>query len=267
MQTASSPTTARLLIAAGIVGMIASLIGIIVVWMLLDDLGDGVDQSIELTTETLGTLDESLVLADNLTATVLTSSATLDTTIARLATSVDETSTVLDSFAQLSGEELPESIDGVVEGIDNLRGVADSIDATLRAVSAIGLTSYNPEENFSDTLGTIRDNLAPTATELREISPDLDALSTTVSDSTADLDQLSTDLATLRTDLDTIDPLIDDYRERVEEAQTLASNTSADLGRDRALAKTVSLILGLALAAGQLVPILYGKERLATAQV
>lgn len=255
----------RALIAAGVIGIIASLIGIVVVWMLLDDLGDGVDQSIELTTETLNTLDETLVLADDITSTVSGSTATLDSTVQRLSDSVDEGSTVLTSLSELSGTELPESIDGVVEGIDNLTGVARTIDNTLSQLSAIPFgPNYDPENSFAGTLTEIRDDLEPTATELRSIAPDLSSLATTVSDSEADLDQLSSDIAALRASLEDTTPLISDYRDRVAEAQRLAADTQGDLGRDRNFAKVVSLILGLAIAVGQLVPILYGRDRLRT---
>ena len=264
----SNPAISRVLIAAGVVGIIASLVGIIVVWMLLDDLGDGVDQSIELTTETLSTLDETLVLANDITSTVSDSTATLDSTVERLSDSVDEGSTVLGSLSSLSGSELPESIDGVVMGIDNLTGVARTIDNTLEQLSSIPFgPSYDPDNSFAGTLTEIRDNLEPTAAELREIAPDLESLSRTVSDSQADLGQLSIDIASLRTSLADTAPLISEYRASVDEAQLLAADTQSDLGRDRNLAKVVSLILGLAIAFGQLVPILYGRERLAAHQV
>ncbi len=261
----SSVALARALIVAGIVGIVASLVGIVVVWMLLDDLGDGVDQSIELTTETLTTLDETLVLADAITATVSSSTETLDATVARLSDSVDEGSTVLTSLADLSGEELPASIDGVIDGIDNLAGVARTIDATLTQLSSIPFgPDYDPDNSFSGTLGEIRDNLQPTADELRAIAPDLQSLATTVTESQGDLELLSSDVANLRSSLNSSGPLIAAYRDRVSEAQALAADTQSDLTRDRNLAKIVTLILGLAIAVGQAVPILYGREKLTT---
>lgn len=255
---------ARLLIVAGYVGMAASVIGIVVVWLLLDDLGKGVDQSLELTTETLATLDETLVLAGSISATVSGSAVTLDDTITRLSESVDESSGALDGMAELSRIEIPGSIDGVVEGIDNLTGVARTIDATLAQLSSLPFgPDYNPDDSFADTLVEIRDNLAPTATELREIAPDLKELAEAVDSSQADLEQLSTDIDQLRQDLDAAEPLIADYRDRLAEAQILADQTQGDLRRDRRLAKLAAVVLGLALAVGQLVPILYGRDLLA----
>ncbi|MEE9416390.1 MAG: hypothetical protein V3V01_13995 [Acidimicrobiales bacterium] len=252
----------RLLIIAGYVGMAASLIGIVIVWLLLDDLGKGVDQSLELTTETLATLDETLVLGGNISATVSSSAVTLDNTITRLSESVEESSDALGGMAELSRTEIPDSIDGVVEGIDNLTGVARTIDATLDQLSSLPFgPNYDPADSFADTLVEIRDNLEPTATVLREIAPDLKELAEAVDDSQSDLAQLSVDIDRLRQDLDATEPLIADYRDRVKDAQQLAAATQGDLQRDRRLAKAVALVLGLALAIGQLVPILYGRDR------
>ena len=255
----------RAVTVAAVVAAVTCVIGAVVAWQLLGDLRTRSAASLDLLERTLTNVDESLAIAQDVTATVGDSLDTIRESLTTLSAGVGDGAAALDSVADLT-EDVPPALDRLDATLVDLRrrrrrrrlGAGGARRAPDRAglrrrCRARRVRRRRARRHPPDRRGPARlDRLDPRAQRLqrrprRPSSPSSTATS-------IELDQ----------SLDRSRRLLDSYRADTAEAITLAEDSLDDLDRDIAMSRVLAVVLALSIAVGQVAPFHIGRQLAAT---
>ena len=250
------------MIGVAAIGVVVALTGSVVGWQLIGSLDDSSRQTLDVTIETIDSIEASLDLA----AGVIT--ATTE--------SVDAAATSLDAL-----DESFESATGVIGEIDDLtevvgpaltdagttlrqlEGVGTGIDDILDDLSTIPFgPDYDPERGLGETIGDLATEIEALPAEFEQTSEDLDDFETDLADLQTEVSTLATAVGDVSAELDGSDDVIAAYRTNLADARSVAVETRDDLGGNVGLMRLILLIGGINLAVGQIVPLWLGRSLL-----
>jgi ABC-type transporter Mla subunit MlaD len=246
-------------IAAGAVGIVASLLGMVVAVAVTAELDRSMRRSLELTGEALEALDASVDVAEETVILVERSLASTEATTRDLVVAFEDGEALLAATADLSEGQIASSLEAVENALPTLIEVAEVMDTTLTALSALPFgPSYDPDEPFDDSLRAVQaeldglpDDLRAQADLIREAGANLG----TVGEGTA---AIADDLGGLRDTLDTAASVLGTYARTADEARDLVQQSESNLGRQLVTLRLLIVVGGLAVAAGQVVPLSIG---------
>jgi uncharacterized protein YoxC len=260
----SRRTVGRVMLGVGIVNVVLALVGIIVGRQLVSELTQGVDDSLELTTEALDSTSDTIDVARAVVGTVDEGLGTVGDVVAEVGGSLETTESALARASDLTSEDVPEALDAVTGALPTLVGVAGAVDNALRLLSQAPFgPDYDPAVPFDDALRPVAETLAPLPDQLRGFSAELAALAESSGVIAADIERLSGELDDVDAQLAEASALLDRYAATADEASTLAARTRNDLDDQSDAARLLITLLGVAFAAGQVVPLWLGRELLA----
>ncbi len=257
----------RLMVITGCVGLLVSIVGTIVGYQLVGQVGRSVDDSLELTTKALTSVDDSIAVTRALVVTADDGIGSIVETVQAVsdALAVSSKSTT-DVQAFLSGS-LPDSIDAINNVLPTIEDVAGTIDDTLKTLSRAPFgPNYDPAVPFDESIHELVVALDGLPADLRTMSADLDDVSASLVDVQAGIDDLKIALADLRTQVSDVDRLLDEYESTAAEAASLAKRSRSDLQDSERWSKLLVVLLGLVFAAGQVVPLWLGRSLMAPAE-
>jgi methyl-accepting chemotaxis protein len=249
---------------AACVAAVTCVVGAVVAWRLLGDLQDRSATSLRLVQRTLENVDESLRIAQDVTATVGGTLDTVRTSLNTVATGIDDAGATLAIVADLT-EDVAPSLDRVDEALGGLANAAGVVDGALEALDDLPVgPDYDAARGLAVSVQGVRDDLAPIADDLRGATEPLRDLSTTTADLGSQLATLDDDLDALEQSLAESTTLLDSYRADTAEASALASDSLDDLERDVTLSRILAVVLALSIAIGQVAPFHIGRQLAAT---
>jgi ABC-type transporter Mla subunit MlaD len=250
----------RALIGIGVFGIVVTLLGAATALVLLDQLEDSVGESLELTAETLVTLDRSLDVVEVVVTDLRDGLATAEETLDEVAGSVDGVAAVATRIGDAS-QDLPERAEAVDGALAEMERVGAVIDRALRTLSALPIgPDYDPSVPLAETVARLRAQTSPLTEDLAAIGQEIGEAAPGLADLDDDLAALAADVGALRSTLAESSGLLDDYRERTAGAARLAVDSEEDLSTSIRMAKVMVVLLGAALVLGQLVPLWIGRE-------
>lgn len=254
----------QMMLGVAAVGVLVAVVGTIVGWVLLGRLDRTSRESLEVSIESLDSIDDTIDLADTvLTSTVETLDA-VEQSLGTVADSFDTTDAVLDDVAELAAVTGPALTDATAT-IDDLAAIGGSIDTVLDGLGRIPLApGYDPDAGFGDTLARLSDDLGPVGVALTDLSESLGESTTTVDRLQSDIRMLADRAAAVTADLDRTETLLNQYRSNVADARLLAERTRDDLDNDIRWMRILLVIAGANFAVGQIVPYTIGRDRLRT---
>ena len=172
--------------AAGAMGVLFVILGFIFVVRVVPRLEVSAIESLELIDRTLLTTEEGLVLAEDSVSQVVETIESLETTLASVGQTIYGTVPLVDSVADLLGEQLPETIEATQDTLTSVAKSAKLVDNVLSIVTAIpfiGTDRYQPEvplhvglERVATSLDGIPDSLGAAQEDLTSSSGNLDAM-------------------------------------------------------------------------------------------
>lgn len=241
-------------------GVVVALVGTVLAWQSIGQLGTSVDRSLVLGEEALSSVDATLDIAEDAFEALDQGLETVAGALEAVSLVVTETAGVSDAASVLAGEVAP-SLDRVDEALGTLQGVTGSIDTVLRQLSQLPFgPNYDPDTSFDAAIAGIRSDLAPIADSLREAAAELDGFAEGTGELRAATDQLAVDVTILRGSLAGTGALIDTYRITASNAVELAEESRADLDDEIGRSRLLVVLLGLAFALAQFVPAWIGRE-------
>ena len=155
------------LIVIAAISLLISGWGLYQIWMLRQPVADAAVAGIDLFAETLNTTSDALkVTSESLQSASDTVSA-IERTSLSVAQAMSTTRTTIGSFANLTGKDLPTSIDATRTALKSAQSSAVVVDSVLTTLSRIPLINiqYNPAVPLSTALGDVAkslDDLPPT---------------------------------------------------------------------------------------------------------
>ncbi len=246
--------------AVAYVGLVATIVGTVAAWRLIGSFERTVGDSLDLTAETLVTLDESLTVAEDVTASVDDALASAEETLRAVVVSVEGSSAVVGRVDDLLGVAAP-SVRSAVATLENVARVGATIDDVLSQLNDIPFgPDYRPPVPLGEQFDQLSRDLAPVADALEQGDGDLSLFADSSDELATRVGALADAVGQVNRDLDQSEALLEAYRARADRAVTITGRADDDLDRDVTTTRILLVIVGLAVAVGQLVPFWVGKE-------
>lgn len=253
----------------GLVGLAVSILGLVFIRQAIDEIGAGLESTMDLTLNSLSTVTETLLVTKDTVSQVGNS---LDT-VGQVARNVSETISVskpaLDRVSDVATEDVPTSLEQIQATLPNVAEAAGAIDSTLRILNAFKIErevfgipisfdlgiDYNPEESLDEAVIVLGQSLEGVPENLRGLRRNLDAAGENLEVIGQNLDVIGEDLTQMNDLVADIEPLIDDYLVLVSDTEDLIRDTRAKISEQIATAKLLISVVFLWLAVFQAVPL------------
>lgn len=252
-----------ILLIVGVVGVSIAIGGFIVTDQVVEAVGSTLISTMTITTDSLGTVEDTLSLAQTTIGDVNASLDTVEETADSLAKTLADTEPMLVQVTQIVSEDAPESIESVQAAIPNVAEVAGVIDDTLITLNNFKIDEeflgfelkydlgidYEPAEPFDETVTELGNSLDGLPEQLRSLETGLTATSDNLSSVSNNISTIADDLNTINGRIAEVDPLMDEYigligniNSTVEQTQT---TVRLQLDTAKQVLKVVMVWLGL----------------------
>lgn len=238
-------TLGAVLTAAGVLGVVLSVGGIVFVWLAADSVKTTADAGLDLFLEALQTVERSLDAASTTMDRSVVAAEGLYTTTVTLQGTLDSTRTTLDSTASLAGENLPQSIESTLVALEVTEEAAGRVDRTLRALSRFGLTEYDPDVPLDQAISGVREELKPVPEELRGVGDGLHRVDSDLGKVQSSVAVMADHILGIRDQVDNISAIVGDQAGVVRGLDEWAGALRENLRRPlRLLTWGATLLLG-----------------------
>jgi hypothetical protein len=262
------------LLLVGIVGIGIAIVGVVFGYQVVDALGESLDETLALTSESLNTVTDTLLLTKKTVAQTGQAIGTVSETTDSVAQMLVDTQPLLDDVSQVTTVDVPNSLDAVQGAVPNLVAVAGTIDNTLETLSnfnfertILGIPlgfdlgiDYDPEAPFDESVAQIGTSLEGVPDNLRGLQVHLDTTNDNLATISDNLQTLTADLAAIESSVEEVGPLLDEYISLVEQIETNIALTRSDLDDQLQTVKTGIIILFVWFGLNQLVPLYLGAD-------
>ena len=179
---------AVVLLLVGIVGIGIAIAGVLFGFQVVDALSESLDETLALTSESLDTVNDTLLLTQQTMAQTGQAIGTVADTTDSVAQTLADTQPLLDEVSRVTTVDVPDSLDAVQGAVPNLVAVAGAVDNTLETLSRfdfqrtvfgvpIGFDlgiDYDPEAPFDESVAQIGSSLEEVPDNLRGLQVHLD---------------------------------------------------------------------------------------------
>lgn len=270
-----------IIILTALVILAFSVVGAVYVGDILADMGDSLQASLAMVSDSLDTARETLTLSRDTFGDVGGGLGTAVAATASASRTVAESQPLISNITAVTTQEVPEAIEGIQGALPNMIQVAGVIDRTLRTLSAVGIDrtiplpfggsiplqfdlgiDYAPATSFDDSLRGFQTSLDGLPESLRGLEGDLQTTNDNLALLSSDLAATSDNLAVINERISEVLPLIDQYAALVDDLSATVDQVSADLDQQLNLVRTGAMVLLLFLALSQLAPLYLGWELL-----
>ncbi|HEX6385867.1 MAG TPA: hypothetical protein VF177_14450, partial [Anaerolineae bacterium] len=265
-----------LLLLIGITGVILSVAGIIVGRQLVDTIGAGIRNNLQLTLQSLDTVEETLLLAKQTIGDVSVGLDTVEATTTDLGQTINQSRPLIDQVNQVTSHQVPDSIETVQTTIPGLAEVAGIIDDTLVALNdfridenILGLNiqydlgvNYNPTVPFDEAVLDLGDSLDGLPETLRSLEIYLNVTRDNLQTISQGLFAVARDLDVVNERIAAVDPLLNEYIRIVNETRDNTSQVRAQVEEQLEMIKLVITVLMVWLGLTQIAPLYLGWELL-----
>lgn len=228
-----------ILLFVGIGGVILAAFGFTQVDQAVDSVAFVLDDTISLTTESLGTVEESLILAQTTIEDVNAGLDTVESTAVNLADTLQNTQPLLEQVTLIASQDAPDSIEAVQDAIPAVAEVAGVIDDTLIVLNnfridenILGIpiqydlgVDYQPSQPFDETVTELGNSLEGLPTQLRSLEPSLTEAGESLDAVSDNIRTISGDLETINGRIADVDPLIEQYIDIVNDLDVTITET------------------------------------------
>lgn len=250
------------MVGTAVVGVVVALVGTVVAWQLVGQVGGTVAESLEITEESVMTIEDTIVVADRVVNDVAAALGALDDVLVELRDGTRDVEPVLADVEALT-TEVPIALGAFQDTLDRVAGAAADVDAILVQLARLPLApSYDPETTLSAQLEQLSEDLDPVIETLSDSGDDLAAMRGTTSELRAELGGLTSDVRALVTRMGESAELVGRYRAQAERAGDLVVDSRQELDGSVTSMRVLVVLGGLVFAVSQLVPLWVGSSLL-----
>jgi methyl-accepting chemotaxis protein len=224
----------------GIIGVAVSIAGVYYGNQLVDDSFSGLDNSLALTSQSLGTAVESLELAKATIGDVNNGLDTVETAAVNIARTITDTRPLLDQVGVVVSEDAPASIEAMQAAIPAVAEVAGAIDQTLVTLNGFAIDEtilgtqihydlgidYDPDVAFDEAFVALGDSVEGLPENLRSVRGNLEVTS-------ENLATISDSIVGISADLDTINGRVAEVPALIDQYIDIANQLNGSLGQVR----------------------------------
>jgi methyl-accepting chemotaxis protein len=266
-----------IMLVIGLVGVVLSIAGARAGRQLIAEMGAALDGNLQLTVQSLETINESLMLTK---ATVRQLSVGLDTmevTAGNVATSLEDTQPLLRQISRITSNDMAEGLETFQARMPDLVEVADTIDQTLTTLSRFRIDrtilgiplrydlgiDYDPEVPFAQSVEEIGASIEDLPDQLRALELYFDITNDNLGEMSDNMSEIAGDLTVVNGSVGDLEPLLDDLMVTVTEFGDSTRQMRATFQQQLATFQTVWTVAMVWLALTQVAPLYLGYELLA----
>ncbi len=231
-------------VTAGVVGLVASLIGLLLGWMTVDSVLARLEGPVRLSVATLDAIEETLGVVDSVTAQLHDGLIAAGESLDAVSATTAESTGSLEALADFLDGDLVTNIEAIQGTMPAAIQAAGAIDSTLRALALLGV-DYDPEQPFDEALMSID-------AALEDLPGQLSAQAGAVRDLVPSAERFSADAATIAAsmtamgeDLERSGSVIESYQATVDEARAIIAETESSLSTNVWILRGIVLIAGI----------------------
>jgi methyl-accepting chemotaxis protein len=258
----------------GLLGLALSAAGTVYGHRLIDSMGNGLDSSLDLASQSLDTAKETLLLAKTTLGQVNEGLDTVESSALDIAQTISQTRPLLGKIAQVASHDVPDGVEAFQATMSDMAQAAAVVDETLATLSNLRFEqtifgfpirfdldiNYAPEVPFEESVNRI-------VASLEGLPPRLRNLEAYIYVTDHNLEMISQDVLTVSGDLDAINrsiadvaPLLDEYVRLVTEVNGSIQQTRDTLPQQLGMAKLVVTIVMVWIGLMQVAPLYLGWE-------
>jgi len=219
-------------IVMSIIGLIFSLTGIVMVWVVKEPLTQNLVSTIDLIETTLEATSSGLTVADDTLTQAITDLSTLESTVQNANDTLENSIPILETLSSLMSESLPGAIESTQSGLQAVQDASRTLESTMRLITSlpfIPMEDYDPDVTFTDSIAGVSSSLEPIPDSLKAME---DTLSTTEGNLvliTAQIRIISRNLGELKNSLYQIQLVIGQYQNVITSFQNRVERFRANL--------------------------------------
>lgn len=243
----------------------------------IDNLSLSINNTMQITTDTLTNVENSLVVAKQTITDLSATLATMETTAADMAAGIDDAQPLMEEVNIVVTQDVPNSIETLQIALPTLVEVASVVDDTLTTLSRFRIDqsifgfqlnydlgiNYNPEVPFDQAVVELGAGLEGLPQTLRGLETQLVLTQSSMNTMSHNMDQLATDMANLNTGIAEVQPVMDEYIRIVVDTNDRLRLSRNQISTQADQVKQIFGIIFIWMGLFQLVPLYLGLEMVA----
>ncbi len=252
----------------GLMGLAIAIAGFSLIRQAIDEIGAGLESTMDLTLDSLETVTETLVLTKDTVGQVGNSLETVGQVAGNVSETIRVTEPALDQITIVATEDVPASLEQLEAALPDVAEAAGAIDSTLRILDSFQLEreifgipisfdlgiDFNPEESLDEAVLIVGQSLEGVPESLRGLQVSLEATSENLAVIGQNMEIIGEDLEHMNSLVADFEPLIDDYLRLISNTESLIRDTKVKLADQVATAKLLASAVFVWLAIFQIVP-------------
>lgn len=265
-----------IIIIIGLGGIALSVIGMTAAPRLIDTIGDNLEANLVLVSESLDTVQETLLLAQSTITEVTGGLDTVEESAVHLGQTLNQTRPLLDQVSTIASDEVPQSLDAIQATLPDLVQVAAAVDDTLTILNRFKIDEqifgipiqydlgidYDPAVPFDESISQIGRSFETLPGQLRDLDDYVVVANDNLALISEDVLAISQDLDGVNGRIAELDPLLEEYLRLVVELNDSTRQTRQIILNELANLKRIVTIALAWVALSQLAPLYLGLELL-----
>jgi len=210
-------------IVAAILGLIFSLAGIALVWVVKAPLTANLISTLDLIDTTLDATSSGLTVIDDTLTKTISDLSSIENTVQTAGKGIDDSVPLVESLSTLLSDNIPQAISATQTGLTTLQDAAGTFESTLQLVTSIPflpIEGYDPDVSFSDALEDVSQSLDAIPQSLSEMEGTLSSTEGNLVMMGAQINIIARNISELKDSFYEIQLVFDQYQEVISEAQT-----------------------------------------------
>ena len=209
-------------IVAAILGLIFSLAGIVMVWVVKTPLTTNLINTIDLIDTTLEATSSGLTIVDDTLTNTISDLSSIENTVQTAARGIDDSVPMVKSLSALMSENIPQAISSTQTGLSTLQDAARTLESTLRLITSIPflpIEGYDPDVSFSAALEEVSQSLDAIPQSLSEMDNTMNATKGNLIMLGAQINIIARNISDLQDSFSEIQLVFDQYQEVISGVQ------------------------------------------------
>lgn len=238
---------ARALNISGYVAVVAASFGLILGLVMVETTASDFKTSVQVSGDAVEAFAETVSVVNDATSNIEESLDAAADGIGGVSATATVAAAGIEDLAVFLETDLPDDLESIRASLPAAIQAASAIDATLRALSFVGVP-YSPQEPFDDSLRGVEKALAGMPEELKTQATSLRELIPAAAGLAGEADRLSLALIRLGSDVASIQEITTSYDDTLSDARVAIANTERTLDRNIWLLRL--LIVAMAVGIG-----------------
>jgi hypothetical protein len=228
----------------GLAGLIGALILSLVAFVVVGQVFDRLEDSLEISSETVVTLDETLEVASDALTSLGGALDIIRSATEQAASSSETVTEAVGQSVHIIGVELPASVEAIRSAMPGLIEASGVIHATLSGLAFFGIP-YNPDTPLDRAFIDLDQQLAVLPQSLRENSLLLAELVPDVQGFRVQTELLGIQVAEIETTVLEASGILEEYQSQTGRFEEVIQGARDDLGRSAMLVRILVVLAGV----------------------